>query len=106
MKSIEQKIESVLNRRAPHRTVMNRDFSLNERVCLTSTEPIVRYIRLAMLEVDDEYTQRIKAAGENIKAFLGKHLSGVSFHYQGSIVQLPLYTYKRFNRCEKPKFRL
>lgn len=86
MTSIEQKIESVLNRRAPHRTVMNRDFSLTERDCLTSTEPIVRYIRLAMLEVDDEYTQRIKAAGENIKAFLGKHLSGVSFHYQGSIL--------------------
>lgn len=87
MKSIEQKIKSILNRRSPRREKMNRvNFSTNEHQCLNSGDLIECYVRLAMLEVDDAYTRSIKRAGEYVKTCLERLLPIASFHYQGSIL--------------------
>ncbi len=48
---------------------------------------IAKYVRLAMMEVDDSYTQKTIQAGENVKTCLRNELNGdVDFEYQGSVM--------------------
>lgn len=47
---------------------------------------IQRYVRLAMMAVDDSYTQKTKEAGKRVEQHLKGRLSNVSFRYQGSVM--------------------
>ena len=45
-----------------------------------------KYVRMAMMSVDDDYTQRTKQAGEAAKEHLKRELQDVTFRYQGSVM--------------------
>ena len=45
-----------------------------------------KYVRMAMMSVDDDYTQRTKQAGEAAKEHLKRELHDVTFRYQGSVM--------------------
>ena len=47
---------------------------------------VARYVMRAMKAVDEEYTQRTKAAGEAVKQHLKESLTNVSYEYQGSVM--------------------
>lgn len=48
---------------------------------------VAKYVRFAMMEVDDSYTQKTIQAGENVKACLRNELNaGIEFEYQGSVM--------------------
>lgn len=45
-----------------------------------------KYVRMAMMAVDDDYTQKSKQAGEAAKGHLSKVLTDVDYRYQGSVM--------------------
>ena len=45
-----------------------------------------KYIRMAMMAVDDDYTAKTKQAGEAAKEYLRRELKDVEFRYQGSVM--------------------
>ena len=45
-----------------------------------------KYVRMAMMEVDEDYTRKTKEAGEAAKNHLKKELQSVEFRYQGSVM--------------------
>ena len=47
---------------------------------------VARYVMRAMKAVDEEYTNRTKAAGEAVKQHLKYSLANVSYEYQGSVM--------------------
>lgn len=47
---------------------------------------VATYVRRAMREVDDSYTQKTKDAGNAVKQLLGSKLANVEFEYQGSVM--------------------
>lgn len=45
-----------------------------------------KYVRMAMMAVDDDYTQKSKQAGEAAKKHLQNELTNVDYRYQGSVM--------------------
>lgn len=45
-----------------------------------------KYVRMAMMAVDEDYTRKTKLAGEAAKEHLKKELSDVDYRYQGSVM--------------------
>lgn len=45
-----------------------------------------KYVRMAMMAVDDDYTLKSKQAGEAVKGHLSKVLTDVHYRYQGSVM--------------------
>lgn len=45
-----------------------------------------KYVRMAMMAVDEEYTRKTKQAGEAAKDHLKRDLSNVEYRYQGSVM--------------------
>ncbi|PXV60119.1 hypothetical protein CLV62_13139 [Dysgonomonas alginatilytica] len=49
-------------------------------------QDILKYIKIAMNEVDQSYTQKTIEAGERVKTHLQKELTNVTYRYQGSVM--------------------
>lgn len=47
---------------------------------------VAKYVRLAMNEVDESYTQRVLNAGNAVKAQLSRRQTNVSYRFQGSVM--------------------
>lgn len=45
-----------------------------------------KYVRAAMMEVDDTYTSKTLAAGDRVKQQLNQQQNGISYEYQGSVM--------------------
>lgn len=82
--SLEERIDRVMLRRNP-----DKDSRL-ARVAIESlhseASSIARYVKLAMMPVDSEYTEKSITAGNNVVAHLRRGLKNVSFKFQGSVV--------------------
>ena len=78
------RIDKLKARYNPERTQFfeNRVFSETSGV-IGDTQ---KYIRMAMMAVDDEYTAKAKQAGEAAKDHLKRELTDVEFRYQGSVM--------------------
>lgn len=78
------RIENLRSRYNPDRT------QLFEKRVLSETSGLVgnpqKYVRMAMMAVDDEYTQKSKQAGEAAKGHLSRVLTDVDYRYQGSVM--------------------
>lgn len=68
----------------PDRTQLFEDRVYRETAGLASDTQ--KYVRMAMMAVDEEYTIKTKQAGEAVKEHLKKELSEVDYRYQGSIM--------------------
>lgn len=47
---------------------------------------VVKYVRLAMNEVDDSYTQKVLSAGNTVKQSLDANQTGIQYEFQGSVM--------------------
>ena len=68
----------------PDRTQLFEDKVARETLGLVGETQ--KYVRMAMMAVDDEYTTKTKQAGEAAKEHLKRELSDVEFRYQGSVM--------------------
>ncbi len=65
----------------------NREISLRVNSELSGIDKdIARYIKMAMNEVDQRYTQITLDAGENVKQHLKDNQTGIEYQYQGSVM--------------------
>lgn len=78
------RIDKLKARYNPDRTQLfeNRVFSETSGI-IGDTQ---KYIRMAMMAVDEDYTAKTKQAGEAAKEHLKRELSDVEFRYQGSVM--------------------
>ena len=80
MKSLREKIDSVLARRNPDGIPVKESFASDE------VGELPKFVRIAMEEVDAKYTNASKEAGAHVRDHLKEVLHDVSFQYQGSVV--------------------
>ena len=78
------RIGSLKSRYNPDRSQLFEDRVYRETAGLVSDTQ--KYVRMAMMGVDEEYTRKTKQAGEAAKEHLKKELSDVVFRYQGSVM--------------------
>ena len=78
------RIEQLRSRYNPDRTQLFENRVLSETSGLIGDTQ--KYVRMAMMAVDDEYTQKSKQAGEAAKGHLSKVLTDVDYRYQGSVM--------------------
>lgn len=67
----------------------DRDMLVEQRTYSDTSgeiKDVATYVRRAMREVDDSYTQKTKDAGNAVKQLLGSKLTDVEFEYQGSVM--------------------
>ncbi len=85
MKDYTPLLRKIQDRYNPDNLYEVRNRALSESS--QSLYDIAKYVRLAMMEVDDSYTQKTIQAGENVKTCLRNELNGdVDFEYQGSVM--------------------
>jgi len=80
MKSIREKIDSVLARRNPDGLPIKESFALDK------AGELPKFVRVAMDEVDVKYTSASKEAGAHVRDRLKEVFDYVSFQYQGSVM--------------------
>ena len=78
------RIDNLRLRYNPDRTQLFEDRVFRETAGLAGDTQ--KYVRMAMMAVDDEYTRKTKQAGEAAKEYLKKELSDVDYRYQGSVM--------------------
>lgn len=65
----------------------NREISLRVNSELSGIDKeVARYVKMAMNEVDQRYTQITLEAGENVKQHLKDNQIGIDYRYQGSVM--------------------
>ena len=79
-----RRIESLKARYNPENTQLFESRVFSETAGLSGDT--AKYVRMAMMAVDDEYTCKSKEAGEMAKEHLKKELTNVDFEYQGSVM--------------------
>lgn len=84
MKNYSQRITSSLRRQNPERDTIMETRALSDT--LYDTYDIQKYIKVAMNEVDENYTQKTLDAGERVKTHLQREQTGVTYKYQGSVM--------------------
>ncbi len=78
------RIGNLKSRYNPDRTQLFEDRVYRETAGLVGDTQ--KYVRMAMMAVDEEYTKKTKQAGEVVKEHLKRELSDVDYRYQGSIM--------------------
>ena len=78
------RIGNLRSRYNPDRTQLSEDRFSRETAGLVSDTQ--KYVRMAMMAVDDEYTQKTILAGEAAKEHLKRELVNVDYRYQGSVM--------------------
>ena len=78
------RIEQLRSRYNPDRSQLYENRVYSETSGLVGDTQ--KYVWMAMMAVDDDYTLKSKQAGESAKGHLSKVLSNVDFRYQGSVM--------------------
>ncbi len=78
------RIDNLKGRYNPDRMQLFENRAYSETLGLVADAQ--KYVRMAMMAVDDEYTQKTKEAGETAKRHLHENLQDVDFRYQGSVM--------------------
>lgn len=78
------RIDKLKARYNPDRTQLFESRVLGETSGLIGDKQ--KYVRMAMMAVDEEYTQKSKQAGEAAKEHLKRELTNVDYRYQGSVM--------------------
>ena len=78
------RIENLASRYNPDKTQLFEERVYRETSGLVGDTQ--KYVRMAMMAVDEEYTRKTKQAGEAAKEHLRRELSDVDFRYQGSVM--------------------
>lgn len=79
-----KRIDSLKARYNPENTRLFESRVFSETLGLSGDTS--KYVRMAMMAVDDDYTRKSKQAGEMAKEHLKKELTNVDFEYQGSVM--------------------
>lgn len=82
--SFQDRIDRVMQRRNPDWDVGVTKAAM-ESLQMEASD-IARYVKLAMMAVDERYTGKCISAGRNVVEHLEKGLDNVSFAFQGSVV--------------------
>lgn len=80
-KALANKVRSRLN---PDEVLFEKSF--RDEISSISTNDILVYIRTSMKGVPDNYTQRSREAGEQVKKHLMRELTDITYKYQGSVM--------------------
>lgn len=78
------RIDNLKTRYNPDKMQLFENRTFSETLGLSAESQ--KYVRMAMMEVDEDYTRKTKEAGEAAKNHLKKELQGVEYRYQGSVM--------------------
>lgn len=78
------RIDNLRSRYNPDRIQLFEDSVYRETSGLVGDTQ--KYVRIAMMAVDEEYTKKTKQAGEAAKDHLKSELINVDFRFQGSVM--------------------